>query len=389
MTSSQHPRSPAVGAPARVAVWTQGLLPGSETFIRNQTDALRSWRSALYGLSRVASPLVRESDTVLYGSSLPETMLRRAATFTGCSHRVRRVLTESNPDLVHIHFVSPCAHLVSRVATQQGVPVILTAHGFDVTAAGHRVGLRGARARARIKATLERASAIIAVSEFIKHEVLELGADPSKVTVHHIGIPVPPPTPPDVPKKWDVAFVGRFVEKKGLLDLIDALGRLHVELHPRCVFIGDGPLSGEARKDAQTLKIDATFLGTQPPDVVQATLQEARVFAAPSRTATNGDSEGLPIAILEGAATGLPVVSTYHSGIPEAVVDGETGLLSPEGDRDSLAKNLHKLLSSPDLCSKLGAAGRMRVEREFDIMKQTQALEEIYDAVAFGNRVVQ
>ncbi len=388
MSSSQHPCPPREEAPARVAVWTQGLLPGSETFIRNQTDALQSWRASLYGLMRVRSPLVHESDTILYGSDRPEKLLRRAATMTGYSRRVRHALAISNPDLIHIHFVSGCAYLVSRAAALRGVPVIVTAHGIDVTTPEHIAGPRGAWSRARIRATLDRASLVIAVSEFIRSKVLELGADPTKVIVHHIGIPVPPPTPPEAAKKWDVVFVGRFVEKKGVLDLIGALGRLGPGLRPKCVFVGDGPLSDQAREAARNTGIDATFLGAQPPDVVQMTLQAAHIFAAPSRTATNGDAEGLPISILEAAAASLPVVSTYHSGIPEAVINGETGLLSPEGDSDALAQNLRHLLSSPSLCARLGAAGRLRVEREFDIVKQTALLEEFYDAVTRGDRVV-
>lgn len=241
--------------------------------------------------------------------------------------------------------------------------------------------------RARIRATLRRASLVVAVSEFIKEKVLELGADPAKVAVHHIGIPVPPPTAADVAKEWDVAFVGRLVEKKGVLDLISALSRLGPGLRPRCVFVGDGPLAGPARRAAEDAGIDATFVGAQPPDVVHATLQKARVFAAPSRTAANGDSEGFGMVFLEAAAAGLPVVSTLHGGIPEAVVDGQTGLLSAEGDVDELAENLRRLLSSPDLCARLGAAGRLRVEREFDIVTQTALLEEIYDTVARGDRV--
>lgn len=387
MKSPQYPRPSREGTPARVAVWTQGLLPGSETFIRNQTDALRSWRASLFGLSRVKSPLVRESDNVLYGSCLAERVLRRTVTATGYSLRVNRTFAASSPRVVHIHFVSGCAHLVSRAATRRGVPVIVTAHGVDVTTPKNKAGLRGVWMRARISATLDRASLVIAVSKFIRLKVLELGGDPAKVVVHHIGIPIPPPTPLEAAKKWDVVFVGRFVEKKGVLDLISAIGQLRPDLRPKCVFVGDGPLLSQAREVAEDVGIDATFLGAQPPDVVQTTLRAARIFAAPSRTATSGDSEGFGMVFLEAAAAGLPVVSTLHGGIPEAVIDGETGLLSPEGDTGALAENLRHLLSSPDLCARLGGAGRLRVEREFDIVKQTALLEEIYDTVVRKDRV--
>jgi glycosyltransferase involved in cell wall biosynthesis len=342
---------------------------------------------SLYGFTKEASPLVRESDAVLYGSSVPEKMLLRIAMRTGISWRVKNTLSASAPDLVHVHFVAGHALPVTFAAVQCGIPGIITAHGFDVTTPRYQTGLRGARSRARIRTILKRASLIIAVSGFIRSQVIELGGDPAKVIVHHIGIPIAPLEQQDSEKKWDVAFVGRFVEKKGVLDLIGALGRLQSEFDPRCVFIGDGPLLMLAREVAQHAGINAAFLGAQPPSVVQEVLRTSRVFAAPSRTASNGDTEGLPIAILEAAAAGLPVVSTYHSGIPEAVLDGVTGLLSQEGDKVALASNLRRLLMSPELCSRIGRAGRLWVEREFDIVKQTAQLEKIYDAVARGDQI--
>lgn len=362
------------------------LLPGSETFIRNQTDTLRLWQPSLFGLTEADSPLARASDTVLFGSSLPEKALLRSAIILGHSQRVSRALAASHPDLVHIHFLAGHANLVSRTAKRLDLPIVITAHGFDVTTIASNAGPRAGLVTERLRNTMARASLVIAVSEFIRSKVIQLGCDPAKVVVHHIGIPIPKPPAPSIVKIWDVAFVGRFVEKKGVLDLIAALARLNSEIRPRCVFIGEGPLLGPAKEAVERMQIDATFLGAQPPAVVQKTLRAARVFAAPSRTAENGDSEGLPIAILEAAAARLPVASTYHSGIPEAVLDGETGLLSPEGDVDALAMNLRHLLRSPTLRLQLGSAGRHRTEQEFDIVKQTAVLEELYDAASREHR---
>jgi colanic acid/amylovoran biosynthesis glycosyltransferase len=111
-------------------------------------------------------------------------------------------------------------------------------------------------------------------------------------------------------------------------------------------------------------------------------MSASKVFVSPSRTATNGETEGLPTTNLEAASLGLPTVSTFHSGIPEAMIDGETGLLCREGDRASLARNIHRLLSDDAFRDRLGRQARRHVETHFDLEKQTRVLEDLYDAVA-------
>jgi glycosyltransferase involved in cell wall biosynthesis len=117
------------------------------------------------------------------------------------------------------------------------------------------------------------------------------------------------------------------------------------------------------------------------PGEVRRVLLASRLLAAPSRTARDGDTEGLPTTVMEAAALGLPVVSTRHSGIPEAVVDGETGLLSAEGDRVGLAANLSRLLTDSELRDRLGRQARVLMAAKFDLIKQTARLEDIYDEV--------
>ena len=118
-----------------------------------------------------------------------------------------------------------------------------------------------------------------------------------------------------------------------------------------------------------------------PRPLRASSMAEARIFAAPSKTAADGDSEGLPTTIVEAARRGLPTVSTVHSGIPEVVVDGETGLLGPEGDSDALAGNLRRLLTDEALRSRLGAAAREHADANFDLVTQTGLLEDLYDSL--------
>jgi glycosyltransferase involved in cell wall biosynthesis len=108
-------------------------------------------------------------------------------------------------------------------------------------------------------------------------------------------------------------------------------------------------------------------------------MQRAWLLAAPSVTAGDGDSEGLPTVVCEASAAGLPIVATRHSGIPEAVSDGETGLLSPERDVALLARNLSLLLASPWMRESMAGASRLRALDRFDLARQIERLEGYYD----------
>ena len=357
-----------------VVIWRSVLLPGSETFVRNQADALTRWRPAFLGAVKDDSVLARDTD-VTAGGRWSFRWLR----LTGGSARIRQLLADLRPAVVHAHFAGD-GWLISRSAARLGVPLVITVHGQDVTRQPTAPGLRGIRYRRNLRTAFDRAALIIAVSEVIRQRAIALGADPAKVRVHHTGVPVPLAST-ETTKKWDVVFIGRFVEKKGIDDLIEALS-LIPEPRPRALFIGTGPMEGSIRARAAELGLDATFLGAQEPAVVHRSMAESKVFVSPSKTAPNGDAEGLPTTILEAARLGVPAVSTRHSGIPEAVVHGETGLLGDEGDRSALADNIRRLLADEPLRTRLGDQARRHADARFDLGKQTRRLEELYDAVA-------
>src|SRR5262249_19207401 len=130
-----------------------------------------------------------------------------------------------------------------------------------------------------------------------------------------------------------VLFVGRLVAKKGCEYLIRAMAQVQVTRpDAQLVIIGEGPLDAALKALAEQTTCKCVFLGAQSSDEVRSWFQRARLFCLPSVTADTGETEGLPISILESLAMAVPVVSTQHAGIPEAIRDGETGLLAPERD---------------------------------------------------------
>lgn len=365
-------------------VWRSVWLQTSETFIRNQVDSLVRWNASCVGFERVESPLSNETDLALYGDSLTERLKQRAAKLLNYSPRLTRHLRTEQPDLVHAHFAFD-GMLAVQSARKVGIPFVLTVHGVDVTMLPNRRGPRGAIYRHRLRRALSDSQAIVAVSEYIRRVVIDWGAEPERVRVLTTGVPITAWTSTGAPvgqHESDVLFVGRLVEKKGVTDLLDALGLLAARgIRPNVILIGDGPERDRVRTAISRLDANVSWLGSLPASETLDYISRAKIVVVPSRTAANGDSEGLPTVVLEAGAAGKPVVATRHSGIPEAVIDGETGLLAGEGDAPALAAALEKLIDDEDLRHRLGQAANSLVAERFDVKRQTELLEMIYDEV--------
>lgn len=341
-----------------VMIWRDDILGGSETFIANQVQAMRRWEASFAGFRYVPNQFDIHPKVEAKGLSDPSLLS----------------LVEQS-DLVHAHFAPGGIHM-SQLSYDARVPLVVTFHGYDV-AVYHLWW--GPFARRRLRLMFKRATVLIAVSEFIAGRLRSLGAPEEKIVVHHIGIPIPPDDV-DRTKRSGVLFVGRLVEKKGADDLLAAMALLEGGLRSTEVLvIGEGPARKKLERQAQALSLNVRFLGSLPNHDVRAHMRRAAVLCGPSRRALNGDAEGLPITILEAAAHRLPIVATTASGIPEAVIDGVTGLLVPERSRKKLAAALASLLADDELQDRFASASRKYVEKNFDVSVQTTKLEEIYD----------
>jgi len=223
------------------------------------------------------------------------------------------------------------------------------------------------------------------VCEFLKERLLQEGCEGKKIVVHYSGIDcskfeyIQRQRVPGEPIK--VLTIARLIEKKGVSFAIEAMAHLlskgeKIEYR----IVGDGMLRENLQRLIEGVGIErhVKLLGWKTHEEVKSLLEESHVLVAPSLTSEIGDQEGIPNAIKEAMASGLPVISTLHSGIPELVSDGESGLLVPEKDAASLAEALAYLISHPEICKKMGQAGRRQVEQKFDTNSLNKKLEELY-----------
>lgn len=272
--------------------------------------------------------------------------------------------------------------LVVLAACQKAnVPLIVHFHGFDAT-------MRAILAQnaETYPVLLRHAAAIIAVSAPMQRKLISLGAPPEKVHRNFCGVDCRDfvgGDPADAPASF--IAVGRFTEKKAPDATLRAFATVR-RLYPAAVLrmIGDGPLLADCRRLASDLGIEdgVTFLGAQPTPVVREELRRARCFVQHSVEAPSGDAEGTPISIIEAGATGLPVVATRHSGIPDVVIEGETGFLVDEQDVEGMAQHMLRVARDPGLAGRLGRAARLRVERHFPIERSIAELWRIIQSCA-------
>jgi colanic acid/amylovoran biosynthesis glycosyltransferase len=174
--------------------------------------------------------------------------------------------------------------------------------------------------------------------------------------------------------------VGRFTEKKGPFLTLLAFARAHRELPDLSLtMVGDGPLLQPSRLLARALGIEdaVCFEGVKAPLEVAALLRTARAFVQHSMVAGDGDSEGTPVAVLEAGAAGLPVIATFHAGIPDVIEHEETGLLVQEGDVEGMAAHMVRLGREPETAQRMGAKGRARVATGFSLERNLEGLRDV------------
>lgn len=373
-----------------VGVYRTAFPLYSETFISEQIRALSVYAPLV--ITRTPHAGATDYDLVELFS---RTRFVEALLFTAFG---RMGSLSDNPRLsqlrlMHAHF-APDAVLAMPIAKHFGVPMITTCHGSDVTVddlhiarSGKISGLRYLLERGEL---FSYGSKFLAVSKFLKDRMIAVGYPSDKVVLHYIGVDTARFRPNDhvetpLQGRRFILSIARHTDVKGLDILVDAFSVV-ARRDPQLLLvqIGSGELTTKLKAQASDLGVRnrILFLGAQPHREVLRYLQGCELLVLSSRRARNGAEESFGLVLAEAAACGAPIVATRVGGIPEAVLEGETGLLVPADNSEKLAEAISTLCNCPDVSSEMGRRGREFVCDCLNLGKQTHILESIYSEIS-------
>ena len=286
---------------------------------------------------------------------------------------------ETTINVLHCHF-GPIgvlgAHLKKLGLVEK---LFVSFHGYDLSRS-----ILKKSTRRQYSNLFEEADLLLPVSQSFAEVLRSLGAPDTKIRLHRMSVDIPEVESFSARKSSDslrILTVARLTEKKGLKYAIEAISRLtRSELVGplRYDIVGGGEQQDELSRLITRLDLEKIvhLRGPKNGDEVMDLMKKSDIFLLPSVTASTGDKEGVPVSLMEAMAHGLPVVSTWHGGIPELVENGVTGLLVPERDEGALAEAILLLITDRDTRKAIGVAARQKVASNFSSELQMQVLLE-------------
>ncbi len=291
------------------------------------------------------------------------------------------------PDLFHAHFGVDGVYALP-FAKRLNRPLVVSVYGYDASRLPRfqLLPVSWFNYWLHFGGLVRGTTRFLAYTEFLAGQLVRRGVPREKITVHYPGIPTEryAVERPAAERPPNVLFVGRFVEKKGLPDLVRAFARVAGDQpRARLVLAGDGPLRLDVERLVGSLGLSARvdFPGFVSQHELHGLFEKAAVFCHASVTPASGETEGLPFSILEAQAAGLPVVATRHAGLPEGVADRETGVLVAERDVGGLARALQSLLRDTARREAMSRAAVDHAREHFDLRRQAARLEALYDEI--------
>jgi colanic acid/amylovoran biosynthesis glycosyltransferase len=381
-----HAIGPAEGL-REVAIFRHNLFKVSEPFIAEQAQHLRRYRPLYVGRQRFGLPPEGASSLAL------EDLYKRCALprigwhmISGNTRPYLRLMERQRPSLIHAHFGIEGVYALP-LAMRLKIPLVTTFHGFDATLSTH--AMLGSPAWFRyplLRRKLARdGDLFLCASLFIREKLLATGFPESRTHTHYIGVDCQAiRRREDFEERPVILHVARLVEVKGTRYLLRAFATVARRYDGvQLVIIGDGPLRRplEALAASAGIRDRVEFLGALRHADVLSWMRKAAMLVLPGIRTATGRAEGLGMVLLEAAATGLPVIGSRMGGIPECILEGRTGFLVPERDDAALAGRIGELLEDTVRRRQMGAEGRALIERRFDIHRQTEALENLYDSL--------
>lgn len=361
----------------RIALFSPNKNPYSETFIQAHKNNLKDKVYYYYGRAEAIAleghpPLAKKATIYLF--KIFKNLAKKSPSFVR-EQLVTKSLKKNKIDVVLVEY-GIHAHHILPIVKKAKLPLVVHFHGYDATVKkiieGHNY----------YKEVFAYASKVIAVSTAMKQLLVDMGCPANKV-VYNANAAQDKffEIQPNFTKKQLIS-VGRFTHKKAPYYTILAFKEA-LKKHPdaKLLLAGDGVLIEVCKNlvNHYGLENEVQFLGVIKPDQLIELLQESRAYIQHSITASNGDTEGMPISVLEASAAGLPVISTYHAGISDVIENEVTGLLSQEHDVSKMTSDIIKVLDDVEFAKQLGNSGKDRIKDHFSFTKHIDGIQKILE----------
>lgn len=353
----------------------------SETFIQSHIDFLPMEKKILYGGD---FPLYKEDGSFLIPSFwgiVSYLFQKRVLKKRDIPVRTKALVSYLRKEKIEVVLAEygTVGAMVADACRLANVPLVIHFHGAD---AHHHATIN--EYKDWYRRAFQYASTIIGVSNDMINSLHQLGAPQEKLVWNPYGINTDrfAPAHEEAALNSTFLFVGRFVSKKSPQTTIRAFYEVSKRYpESRLVMAGGGPLLEESKALVQELGIDhkVNFAGVLPSEQISVLLRQSCCFVQHSVTPPDGDMEGTPNTILEAAAAGLPVVSTRHAGIKEAVIDGKTGYLVDEYDTAAMTDSMMKILASPAAAMVMGQEGRKHILQHYALPDRIARLNSILE----------
>ncbi len=360
-----------------VAHYKRIFLEPSEAFIYDQVRNIKPFRHIVLASKTKSQNLFpfRPIYTTSNLSFLDHIKNELSIRINRSSAFFEDIIRKEGVDLIHSHFANDA---ILMVATKRNVdiPMVTSFYGYDATA--FPMKHRGVYDK-----LFKYGDMFFVLGKYMEKRLEKLGCEPEKIKVNHLGI--------DTKKfrkgkKDGMVFVtvARFVEKKGIEYSIAAFKELAKKYDAEYRIVGDGPLAGRymnLAKGCDKIKFINNFAAPDSRKVVNDEIKNADVFVLTSVVAGDGSMEGTPVSLMEAQCSELPCISTYHSDIPEIVINGKTGWLVKERDVKGIQEKMKDLIENPGRRKTFGRNGRRHIIKEFDQKKQLHKIGELYKEV--------
>lgn len=296
-----------------------------------------------------------------------------------------RIIREVGLQLLHVHYAIPhstsavLANLMLEDLGLPRIPVVTTIHGTDTELVGQEPAYKAA-----VEFSLNHCDAVTAVSEYLKRSTLETFRCRKPIEVIHNFIDTQtfhPPMQDRLPRdgeRWQVVHISNFRPVKRVTDIILAFNAIAQCLPCHLTLAGDGPERAVAQETVSTLGLSDKVSFPGKVLGVEALLAKSDILMCVS------ESESFGMSIAEAMASGIPVIASRVGGIPEVMIEGETGLLVSVGDVDRMAEALLGLMTQPERARQLGEAGRRRIEKHFSPQVSVPKYEALYRSLTEG-----